>query len=235
MFAFDSPLVCGTLINRYKRFLADVALEDGTIITAHCANSGSMKTLLMENAPVYLSPNTNPKAKLDWRWEIVDVGTSLVGINTARPNHIVASAISRGNIPELHGYAHLKQEVTYGKNSRIDILLNDTNKGTCYVEVKNATMSRTAGIVEFPDGVTARGAKHLQELSNMVADGHRAVMVYLVNRTDCDVFTIAKDIDPMYYKHFVQACNAGVEAIAYKVYIDPQSGIDIDSPVALEV
>lgn len=225
-------LTTGTLIKRYKRFLADVQLTDGTVVTAHCANSGSMKSLLVENATVYLSPNTNPKAKLNWRWEIIDVGSSLVGINTARPNHIVAQAIKNGSIKELSGYAHLKQEVKYGKNSRIDILLTDLSKPDCFVEVKNATMSRKTGIVQFPDGVTARGTKHLQELSHMVAQGHRAVMVYLVNRTDCNTLTIAGDIDPEYKKYCGIAKQNGVEFLAYKVKFHKNTNNTISQIVA---
>ncbi len=233
-------ITIGTLIKRYKRFLVDVRLCDGTVVTAHCANSGSMKSLLVAGATVYLSPNTNPKAKLDWRWEIVDVGTSLVGINTSRPNHIVTDGITARAIPELKGYAHLTQEVKYGKNSRIDILLTDDSKPACFVEVKNATMCRTAGVVEFPDAVTARGAKHLQELSDMVAEGKRAVMVYLANRTDCQVLRIAADIDPHYKACCLQAQQNGVEFLAYKVqFISDNSGhitnIAVDAPIAVDM
>ncbi len=237
-------ITCGVLIKRYKRFLADVRLPDGTpdgmIVTAHCANSGSMKSLLVENAPVYLSPNTNPKAKLNWRWEIVDVGSSLVGVNTSRPNHIVTAGIRSGTITELQGYARLKQEVKYGKNSRIDILLNDDTKPDCYVEVKNATMCRNTGIVEFPDGITARGAKHLQELSDMVAQGKRAVMVYLVNRTDCHILRIADDIDPHYKVCCQNAQQQGVEFLAYKVQFNTNTkgniiNITVDAPIMVDI
>ena len=218
---FENTLTKGTLIKRYKRFLADVKLADGSIVTAHCANSGSMKSLLEEGAEVYLSPNTNPKAKLDWRWEMVSINGGLVGINTSRPNYIVEEGILNGTITQLSGYENLRREVKYGVNSRIDILLENVMQPNCYVEVKNATLSRENGVSEFPDGVTARGAKHLSELSDMVAEGHRSVMVYLVNRTDCTVLKIAKDIDPVYYTAFLKALDSGVEAIAYSVEISP--------------
>ena len=230
---FETPLTKGKLLKRYKRFLADVELESGETITAHCANSGSMKSLLEGGATVYLSPNTNPTAKLDWRWEIIDVGTSLVGINTSRPNHIVETGILNGTISELGGYENLRREVKYGTNSRIDILLEKLMQPSCYVEVKNATMSRDKGIVEFPDGVTARGTKHLNELVEMVKQGERAVMVYLVNRTDCDTFSIAKDIDPDYYEAFLNATENGVEALAYNVKIN-ETEISVNKKIEID-
>ena len=230
---FESPLTKGKLIKRYKRFLADVELESGETVTAHCANSGSMKSLLNDGATVYLSPNTNPTAKLDWRWEIVDVGSILVGINTSRPNHIVEEGILNGMITELGAYENLRREVKYGTNSRIDILLENLMQPSCYVEVKNATMSREKGVVEFPDGVTARGTKHLNELVEMVKNGDRAVMVYLVNRTDCDTFSIAKDIDPDYYDAFLNALENGVEALAYNVKISDKE-ISVNKKIKID-
>lgn len=217
---FENKLIEGTLIKRYKRFLVDVELNDGNVVTAHCANSGSMMSLLEDGNKVLLSPNTNPKAKLDWRWEIVDVGSSLVGINTSRPNYIVEEGILNGTIKQLSGYDNLRREVKYGNNSRIDILLEKIMEPSCYVEVKNVTLCREKGIVEFPDGVTARGAKHLAELSDMVKQGSRAVMIYLVNRTDCKKFRIAKDIDNYYYNEFLKAIDNGVEMLAYNVNIN---------------
>ena len=218
---FDDNLQAGRLIKRYKRFLADVELQDGSIVTAHCANSGSMMGLKEPGSEVWLSPNRNPKAKLDWRWEIASQDGHKVGINTSRPNALVADAITNGLIPELTGYDSLRREVKYGQNSRIDILLEDSTgaKPACYVEVKNVTLRRPEGDqptrAEFPDAVTARGAKHLVELSDMVAEGHRAVMFYLVQRADCDHFGLAEDIDPAYTSAFKQARQAGVEAICY--------------------
>ena len=193
---FPAPLTRGKLLKRYKRFLADVELENGEVVVAHCANTGAMMGLNAPGVTVYLSANDNPKAKLAWRWEAVELedGT-IVGINTAHPNRLVEEAILAGAIPELSGYAALKREVKYGVNSRIDLLLSDNAKGLCYVEVKNVHLLRTPRLAEFPDSVTARGAKHLHEMADMVAAGHRAVMFYLVQRSDCDHFSLARDID----------------------------------------
>ncbi len=217
---FPDPLIHGLLIKRYKRFLSDVRLDDGQIITAHCANPGSMLGLKEPGIDVWLSPARNPKRKLKFSWELADVDGGLVGINTAHPNGLVEEAILDGTIAELQGYDMLRREVKYGKNSRIDILLQDDGKPDCYVEVKNVHLMREAGLAEFPDSVTARGAKHLVEMSDMVAEGHRAVMVYLVQRTDCDRFAIARDIDPNYGAALDKALSAGVEAVCYACDID---------------
>ena len=215
---FENSLTKGKLVKRYKRFLADVELPSGEIVTAHCANSGSMMGLKSEGSRVYLSPNTNPKAKLDWRWEMVEADGALVGINTSRPNHIVEEAILDGTISELQGYPDLRREVKYGKNSRIDILLEGSN--LCYVEVKNVTL-KVGDEARFPDAVTARGAKHLEELMDMVRDGHRAVMVYLVQRADCENFSIAEDIDKKYADTLRKAIDGGVEVLCYHCTLTP--------------
>jgi len=214
---FEHKLLRGTLIKRYKRFLADVRLDDGTIVTAHCANSGSMMGLKDAGTIVWLSPATNPKAKLNYKWELLEAGGSLVGINTSLPNRLVEEAISNGSITELEGYHNLRREMKYGKNSRIDIFLSGSTLGDadCYVEVKSVTLSRQKNIAEFPDSVTLRGTKHLQELSQMVMDGHRAMMVYLVQRNDCTEFRIAADIDPAYAAALDAALYNGVEAVCY--------------------
>jgi sugar fermentation stimulation protein A len=230
------PLYKAKLIKRYKRFLADVEMENGEIITVHCANSGSMMGLKDEGSTVYLSYHDNPKRKLKYSWEMIDVGTSLVGINTARPNHIVEEAIAAGKIPELTGYDTIKREVKYGKNSRIDILLGKQDAPLCYVEVKSVTLSRTKKFAEFPDSVTARGAKHLQELSDMVKQGHRAVMLYLVQRSDCTRFQIADDIDPTYAQELKSALAIGVEALTYTCKLD-QTEITLNpkKPIKLKI
>ena len=214
---FEHKLIHGTLIKRYKRFLADIQLDNGDIVTAHCANSGSMMGLKEPGSPVWLSPATNPKAKLDYKWELVEVDGNLVGINTAHPNRLVQDAITDGTISELEGYQNLRREMKYGQNSRIDIFLSGSTMGDadCYVEVKSVTLSRKKTIAEFPDSVTARGTKHLKELSQMVADGHRAMMVYLIQRTDCDEFRVAADIDPTYATALDDALYNGVEAVCY--------------------
>lgn len=229
---FPTPLIKGRLIKRYKRFLSDIELEGGEIVTAHCANSGSMLGLKEPGFEVWLSPSNNPKRKLKFTWELVDTGTSLVGVNTGLPNKIVSEAIEKGQIEGLDGYAILKNEVKYGENSRIDILLTDDHKPDCYVEVKSVTLSREAGIAEFPDAVTSRGTKHLNELARMVESGKRAAMFYLVQRMDCQQFSIAKDIDPAYFEAFQQAKENGVEVFCYECRINPES-IKIDKPIHL--
>lgn len=221
-----APLIPGRLIKRYKRFLADIELDNGEIVTAHCANPGAMTGLKEPGIAVWLSQSDNPKRKLKYSWELCRVRDAMIGINTAHPNAIVEEAIRAGKIPELAGYENLRREVKYGKNSRIDILLSDPDKGDCYVEVKNVHLKRddaNPGLAEFPDAVTARGAKHLDEMADMVAQGHRAVMFYLVQRTDCDRFSLADDIDPHYAARFTAARAAGVEAISYDCAIDTQS------------
>ena len=216
---FTAPLERGTLTKRYKRFLADIVLNNGTEITASCPNTGSMMGLIEPGNPVWLSTSDNPKRKYRHTWEMVEVkapgATTVVGINTGRPNTIVSQAISDGKIPELSGYLSLRNEVKYGTNSRIDILLETEDKPDCYVEVKNVTLLRRKGIAEFPDGVTARGAKHLLEMSEMVRQGARAVMFYLAQRADAERLTFATDIDPAYLEAYLRARDAGVEAIAY--------------------
>ncbi|WP_316859969.1 DNA/RNA nuclease SfsA [uncultured Cohaesibacter sp.] len=212
---FDKPLIPGRLLKRYKRFLADVELEDGQIITAHCANPGSMLGLKDPGMRVWLSRSDNPKRKLAYSWELLELEDAMIGINTGHPNRIVEEAILAGTIEELKGYEILRREVKYGTNSRIDLLLQDDAKPDCYVEVKNAHLLRQQGLAEFPDSVTKRGAKHLDELAAMVKAGKRAVMLYLIQRTDANRFALAADIDPNYAERFRLAHDQGVEAYAY--------------------
>ncbi|MBL4646065.1 MAG: DNA/RNA nuclease SfsA [Hyphomicrobiales bacterium] len=218
---FAHELYEGILIKRYKRFLADIEMSDGSQITAHCANPGSMLGLKDPGQKVWLSKSDNPKRKLAYSWELIEVDGVIVGINTFRPNALVEEAIGNGTIAELQGYASLKREVKYGKNSRIDMLLRDEDKADCYVEVKNVHFLRSPGHFAFPDSVTARGAKHLDEMSDMVALGHRAVMVYLIQRDDGDTLSIAEDLDPNYGAAFKRARANGVEAIAYACKMTP--------------
>ena len=228
---FPNPLVKGTLIKRYKRFLTDVELESGDVVTAHCANPGSMLGLTDPGLEVWLSPAVNPERKLRYTWEMVHDGRALVGINTAHPNGLVAEAIEAGTITELQGYGSRRREVKYGRNSRIDILL-EGNGPACYVEVKNVHLSRVPGAAEFPDSVTARGAKHLVEMTDMVAQGHRAIMVYLIQRDDCDHLSIAADIDPNYDEELTRALESGVEAVAYSCKLTPEA-ITVENAVPL--
>jgi sugar fermentation stimulation protein A len=189
-------------------------------------------------AEVWISPAKNPDRKLRYTWEIIRIGQTLVGVNTSHPNTIGADAVAKGKIPELKGYDTIKREVKYGNNSRIDLLLkrNDPNNDiNCYVEIKSVTMKRDRSRnapVEFPDAVTTRGTKHLVELSNMVKEGHRAVMLYLVQRTDSPAFSIAGDIDPNYERGLAKAIEAGVEVLCYACRVTRQ-GINIEKPVPL--
>lgn len=210
-----SPLVSGRLVKRYKRFLADVVLDaDGSEVTAHCANPGSMLGLKEPGSRVWLSLSDNPKRKLKYSWEVMEADGALVGINTAHPNKLVEEALIAGLIPDLSGFDALRREVKYGKNSRIDILLEQAGQPVTYVEVKNVHLMRQPGLAEFPDSVTARGAKHLAEMSDMVHKGHHAAMVFLVQRPDCDRLSLAADIDPAYAAAFSAARAAGVSAFA---------------------
>lgn len=228
---FPAPLIPATLIRRYKRFLADVRLENGQEITAHCANPGAMIGLAVPGSRIWLSPNQNPKAKLPYRWELEEVESSLVGINTTYPNRIVEEALAAGRIPELAGYRSLRREVAYGQNSRVDFLLEGPD--LCFVEVKNVHLKR-ADRAEFPDSVTSRGAKHLAELSAQVAQGHRAVMLYLVQRQDCARFGLASDLDPVYAREFEKAYRQGVQVLAYACNLS-QTGINLDCALPLDL
>jgi sugar fermentation stimulation protein A len=217
---FPTPLIPATLVRRYKRFLADVVLASGEELTAHVANPGAMIGLAAPGSKVWLSKSDNPKRKLAYSWELVAVdfgaGAELVGINTAHPNALVAEALAADLIPELKGYTSVRREVTYGKNSRVDFLLEAPARPPCYVEIKNVHLMRQTGLAEFPDSVTARGAKHLDELAAMVAVGHRAVMLYVIQIGSAARFALARDIDPAYGKAFDRARTAGVEAFAYR-------------------
>lgn len=230
---FPAPLVEGRLIKRYKRFLADVELTDGTVITSHCPNPGSMMGLKEPGLRLWLSESPNPKRKLKYTWELLEVDGGLVGINTNHPNKIAYEAIKLNKINELSGYSDIRREVKYGKSSRIDILLEE-GASACYVEIKNVHLRRVGALAEFPDSATARGAKHLEELGDMVAQGHRAVMLYLVQRTDCDSFELARDIDPGYAKAFDRARSRGVEMLCYGCDISLAS-ITVSKPIPLKI
>ncbi len=229
-------LLRGTLLQRYKRFLADVRLDDGRLITATCPNTGSMLGLCAPGSVVWLSQSDSPTRKYPFTWELVEAdlgaGAGLVGINTGHPNKLVAEALAARRIRALAGYPTLRREVKYGRSSRIDLLLECSRKGLCYVEIKNVHLSRRHGLAEFPDSVTARGVKHLGEMSDMVRQGHRAVMVYLIQRAEAKRLVLARDIDPTYGAAFDEARAAGVEAIALRCRV----GIDeiaVDRPVPI--
>ena len=220
------PLVKGTLLKRYQRFLADVKLEDGRTVTAHCPNTGRMTDCCEPGRPVYLSVHDNPKRKLKYTWELIRMPDSLVGVNTLVPNRLVKHAVQTGQVAELRGYADVRSEVRIGDHTRVDLMLQDARQGTCYVEVKNCTMVQS-GMARFPDAVTARGLKHLQELGAQVTAGHRSVMFYFIQRMDAEAFAPADDIDPAYGRALRNALASGVEILAYDVHIDLQ-GIRLD-------
>lgn len=212
-------LVPGTLIRRYKRFLADVRLDNGNIVTAHCPNSGSMQACCQPGRPVYLSMHDNPKRKLIYTWELIHMPDSIVGVNTQVPNRLTALAIASGDVRELTGYKTVRREVKAGRNSRIDILLESPGRRPCYVEVKNCTLV-SQGLATFPDAVTLRGQKHLVELQTLVAAGCRCAMFFLIQRMDARSFAPADHIDPAYGDQLRQASLNGVEILVYDVSID---------------
>lgn len=231
---FPSPLVPATLVRRYKRFLADCLLTDGREVTAHCANPGSMMGLAEPGSKIWLEPNDDPKKKLKFGWRLVEHADGhFTGVDTSVPNRALKVALEARAVPGLGDYHSVRAEVKYGEKSRIDFLLEGglEGSGLTYVEVKSVTLSRQPGLAEFPDSVTARGTKHLGELAKMVGDGHRAVMLYLVQRTDCDRFDLARDIDPAYGQAFDAARAAGVEVIVLGTTISP-SGVDVAAPLA---
>ncbi|OJF89929.1 DNA/RNA nuclease SfsA [Pararhizobium antarcticum] len=219
---FQTPLVPAILVQRYKRFLFDAVLADGSAITGFCPNTGSMRGLTTPGSPIWLSLHDSPTRKHRHMLELVEVGETIVGVNTGLPNHIAEEAIRLGQVGDLASYPVLLREQKYGRNSRIDMLLSDPQKGLAYVEVKNVHFSRTPGLGEFPDSPTLRGAKHLEELGDMVEAGHRGIMLYVIQRGDCDRFRICGDLDPVYARAFRRAIARGVEVFAVKCHLSPQ-------------
>lgn len=218
---FESELVPGNILKRYKRFLADIELESGEVITAHTANTGSMKTCWEPGWSVLLSYHDNPKRKLKYSLELTNNGESWIGVNTSLPNKIAIEGIQSGVVSELTGYENLKPEAKIGK-SRIDILLSNGDEDKCYVEVKNVTLKGEHGVALFPDGVSTRGQKHLEELIQLKEQGIRACMLFVVNREDVESFAPADDIDPVYGDLLRQAEQAGVEILVYRCQVSPQ-------------
>ncbi len=225
---FDLPLHQGVLIRRYKRFLADVRLQDGTELTVHCPNSGAMTSCSEPGRPVIISDSQNPKRKLRFTWEMIQMPDAWVGVNTANPNRAVAGFIEAGQIPELVGYRGLRREVKYGREgrSRIDILLEDAEheRPRCFVEIKNTTL-RSGEHAAFPDAVTTRGLKHLEELEDVVANGDRGVIFFFVGREDCLRMRPADEVDPAYAQALRRVAGSGVEVLAYRMSFDPERGI----------
>jgi sugar fermentation stimulation protein A len=230
---FDTPLVRGRLLRRYKRFLADVTLDDGRDVTVHCANPGAMRGLDRPGMTVWLEPSANRKRKLPLSWRLVELdGGRFAGIDTSLPNRLVAEALAHGRIPELAGYGLYRPEVRYGTGSRVDFRASGAGRPDAYIEVKNVHLRREGDWAEFPDCVTTRGARHLRELGFMAAAGHRAVMLYVIQRTDCARFRLAADLDPAYARAFAEARALGVEALAYDTRISP-AAISLAAPVPL--
>jgi len=215
------PLIKGILVKRYKRFLADVQLENGEIVTAHCANSGRMTSCAQAGQPVYLSVHDNPRRKFKYTWEMIEMPDSMVGVNTMVPNRLVAQSIQAGRVAELDDYDLIQREVKISKGSRLDICLRKDDGDCCYVEVKNCTLV-TAGLAQFPDAVTTRGRKHLVELQKLVDGGSRCVMFFLIQRMDASVFAPADHIDPQYGQELRRANENGVELLAYDVTINTE-------------
>ncbi|MEL7211490.1 MAG: DNA/RNA nuclease SfsA [Pseudomonadota bacterium] len=228
---FQTPLVPGRLIRRYNRFLSDIRLNSGEVVKAHCPNPGAMLGLKDEGLRVWLEPNDDPKKKLKYGWRLVEFENGhWAGIDTGVPNRVVKEALEAGQIAEVADYKTVRAEVKYGANSRVDFLLTQDGLPDAYIEVKNVHLLRDDDWAEFPDSVTARGAKHLVELSEMVAQGHRAVMLYLVQRTDCGRLKMAADLDPKYADAFAKAHAAGVEMICYDTTISTD-GVQIAHPL----
>lgn len=219
---FPTPLVPARLIRRYKRFLADCTLEDGREVTAHCANPGSMMGLAEPGMKIWLEPNDDPKKKLKFGWRLVDHENGhFTGVDTSIPNRVLRAALEAGEIPALAEYGTVRAEVKYGDRSRIDFLLSEPSLPDAYVEVKSVTLCRTLGLAEFPDSVTARGARHMEELAAMARAGHKAVVLFLVQRTDCTAVAPASDIDPGYHAALLAALEDGVEVLAIGCEISP--------------
>ena len=228
----NPPLVKGTLIRRYQRFLADVRLQNGKTITASCPNTGRMTTCGEPGSLIYMSQNDNPNRKYQYTWELTQTEKSLVGINTNVPNKVVYRSLKKGQIAELEGYKDIRKEIKYGENSRIDLLLLN-GKEQCYVEVKNVTLVED-GVARFPDAVTTRGTKHLNELMAMVEAGHRATMFYFIQREDATLFKPADDVDPVYAETLREAHKKGVEIIVYDAKVTLEEVL-LGKPIPFEL
>jgi len=218
-------LIPGTLIKRYKRFLADIILDDGGVITAHCPNSGSMKTCSEPGMRVWVSESSNPKRKLPYTWEMIEMPTSMVGVNAILPNTLVRNAIICGQIPEINGYSELISEVTTSDGTRLDLCARAINQKPCYIEIKNCTYIEN-GHARFPDAVTVRGKKHVMELDRLVKEGFRGIIFFIIQRMDAEIFSPADHIDPGYGDSLRMAAANGVEILAYDTLID-LNGINV--------
>ncbi len=228
---FDQKLVSGKLIKRYKRFLTDVELEDGSIVVAHCTNSGTMKSCLEEGAPVLLSPAKDPKRKTRFTWEIIYINGGWIGINTIIPNQLVYEAVKNNEIVGLENYTNVRREVKF-EDSRLDVFAENENE-KCFIEVKNVTM-KVGDAALFPDAVTTRGLKHLETLIRIKKQGMRAVMVYVIQRMDVDNFGVAKHIDPKYAEALQRAIDQGVEIFPIQAEVSPL-GIELRNKLPINI
>jgi sugar fermentation stimulation protein A len=232
---FARPLVPARLVRRYSRFLADVILDDGAPATAHCPNPGAMLGLAEPGARIWLEPNDDPRRKLRFGWRLVELGNGhFAGIDTALPNRIVGEALRAGGIEALEGYTEIRPEVRYGSRSRVDFLARGPGLPDAFVEVKNVHLRRSEDWAEFPDCVTARGARHLGELAAQARAGNRAILLYVVQRTDCARMRLAADLDPGYAAAAASAAAAGVEAIAHATAIG-LAGIRLGRPLPVSL
>ena len=229
---FNKKLISGEFVKRYKRFFVDVKINN-KIITAHCPNTGSMMGLLSANNKVWLSKSENPERKLKYTLQIIENKKSMVGVNTHLTNKIVLEALEENSIKELKNLDNIKSEVKFGKNTRFDFLISKNNK-KIFVEVKNVTLSRKKGVAEFPDAVTARGLKHINELINASKRGFETYLLFLIQRNDCNQFKIAQDIDPDYYKLLTEAAKKKLNIICYDCKFSPK-GIKLNKNIKLKL
>ena len=229
---FKTNLIKGKLLKRYKRFLADVILEDETKVIAHCPNPGSMMGLAKVGTTVWLEPNDDPKKKLKYGWRLVEYKNQMICIDTSIANMVIKEALEKKAIPEL-SYQGFKPEVKYSDNSRIDFLLTSPSQQT-YLEIKSVTLMREKGLAEFPDSITKRGSKHLADLSKMVTSGHKSVLLFLCMRNDVDRVRIAADLDSIYSNNIKAALKSGVQLVCYDTHVT-RFGVRLGKPVVVEI
>lgn len=229
---YSQPLIPATLLRRYKRFLADMRMADGAEITVHCANPGSMLSLAVAGRRCWLSHHASTTRKLEHSWELEEAPTGCIGINTARANAVVAEALGAGAIPELAGWPIVRREVPDGDASRLDFHLSGGTGPDCWLEVKSVTMSRAAGLAEWPDARSSRGARHLEALSRLANAGAKAALLFLAQRPDCSVFRVAGDIDPAYAALLAAVDRAKVRILAYDCAVSPER-IELRKPLTI--
>lgn len=225
----------GVFVRRYKRFFADIQARDGRELTVHCPNPGSMRGLLSEGSPVWCSTSNNPKRKLKHTLEMVEANNVWVGLHTLRANQVARCILEAGSLPMLSGYSEVRREVRVGSNSRLDFVLdgNSTDKRIAFVEVKSVTMALGSRAL-FPDSVTRRGKKHMELLGDLSREGNRSVLMFIIQRSDCEIFSTADDIDPAYGSSLREAVDKGVEIVAIRTRVTPSS-IYVETPIRVEL